>query len=481
MSNEHAKPALIGFLPPLGGLPKTEDFYDYHRTLINTGDLVYCAATTLLAAGTNHTAWNFSASAEVVNAAFSRVIWSIPCRIAPQVFSQDAFPYELATKFIEQLEIPFVSITESIQSKGYDYDPHFHKQLPAQVVRYLKVIAEKSTVVGTRGEFSAEVLSKLGIKNVEPIGCPSLFMNGPALNPALLRKKPFSEIRKIAVAYSNYQLNEHSRIGDLLSLADENNYFFVEQTANIVFKLLYYPHKLEADDFLKAAELYGGLDALENLYRSGRLRYFTNSQNWKNFLAGMDFVFGARMHGLTPAIHSGVPAYFIAHDCRVREMCEFFKLPFAAERDLASSGINAETLYNQTDYSAAMTGYPARYRNFLEFLKKNGIQPNCDASLSLVEDVDLRPVAGVEVERNPATGTAVNRRYADALFHIGKTIVQQGGTAGFERLVRACSHAWGEEIRSATTISKPSIFNMAAPGQRLAPIAPPEPSIPLRS
>lgn len=442
-----SKPVLIGFLPPIGGLPKTEEFFDYHKALINTGDIVYALAVTLLSAGKNHLAWNFSARAEVVNEAFSQVVWAIPCRIAGSPFDKDGFPYELATKFIEKLNIPFTSVTESIQSQTYDYIPDFHKTLPPEVVRYLKTIADKSHVVGARGEYSAEVLNKLGIKNVEPIGCPSLYMNGPALHPSLLKKKSFSEVQNVAVTYSNYQLRSASLIREVMSLAASKGYFFVEQTSNIVPKLLYYPGKIEPMDFLRASQCYGGLEYLRALYNANKLRYFTNFGNWKEFLSQMDFVFGARMHGLTPAIQSGVPAHFIAHDSRVREMCEFFRLPFSAERDFTTTGFDVEEIYNRTDYAAATKAYPECYRKFIQFLTANKITANCGENLEILEQLDFSPSPGVGVELNPATNKIVNLRYANELFNIGKAIADQGSVRGYERLVESCCDQWSASLK----------------------------------
>jgi hypothetical protein len=437
----------MGFLPPVGGLPKTPDFFDYHRALINTGDIAYTLATTILAAGKNHLAWNFSASAEVVNDAFSQVVWSIPCRITPAKY--DDFPYAQATEFIEKLTIPFTSVTESIQSSSYEYDSEFHRQLRPEVVRYLKVIGEKSRIVGTRGEYSADVLTKLGIKNVEPVGCPSLYINGRSLRPELLRKKPFADVKKVAVAYSNYQLNGHSLIHQMLATAAEQGYYFVEQTSNIVPKLMYYPDRLEAGDFLKANQLYGGLAALRSIYQQGHLRYFTNYQNWKSFLGEMDFVFGARMHGLTPAVQSGVPAHFIVHDSRVREMCEFFKLPFSSEQSFAATGFSAEALYGRTDYGELYARYPQLYCNFLRFLMANGIRPNCNAGLEIVNDVDFSPACGVEIELNPATDSAINRRFANEVFDIGESIVKQGSVEGYESHVKSCGQLWHAELQKS--------------------------------
>lgn len=397
------KPALIAFLPPIGGLPKTESFFKYHCDLVNTGDIVYSAAVAALCAGKNHMAWNFSASADIVNQHFSHVIWAIPCRIAAPPFDDDGFPYELATDFIEDLQIPFISITESIQSTTFDYEPDLHKRLSRKVVRYLKAIAGKSRTVGTRGYFSADVLTKLGITNAEPVGCPSLYLNGPQLSQTLLRKKPFDNIKNIALGYSNYQRNAWSQIDRFMTTAAIHGYYFVEQTSNIVPKLLYYPDRISRADLINATEHYGSLEPLIALFQQNKLRYFTNYANWKNFMFNMDFAFGARMHGLTPSVHAGVPAHFIAHDSRVREMCEFFELPFSAELTLSASEkeVDVQDLYEKTDYTDAMRSYPTKFHRFLDFLRANSITPQYGKTLQTSDQLDFSASPGVEIELDP--------------------------------------------------------------------------------
>ena len=420
------KPTLIGFLPPIGGLPKTEDYFDYHKALINTGDIVYALAITLLSAGNNNMAWNFSANAKTVNEYFSKVVWAIPCRIAPPPFHLDGFPYEAATNFIKQLDIPFTSVTESIQSSTYEYDKNLHKTLSNKVVTYLKTISEKTITIGTRGEYSAEILNKLGIKNVEPIGCPSLYMNGPTLKEKLIRKKPFSDVHNVAVTYSNYQRRTESLIQNAMSIAASNGFFFIEQTSNVVPKLLYYPDKLDPIDLIEANKHYGSLDFLRTLYNTNRLRYFTNYGNWKDFISKMDFVFGARMHGLTPAIESGIPAHFIAHDSRVREMCEFFKLPFSPEHVFSGKMFDLHKLYESTDYSSAEKIYPDKYKNFLRFLTNNNINSNTDDNLEIMDKIDYTPSPGVEIELDPGTHKTASRHHVNNLFEIASSLTKQG-------------------------------------------------------
>jgi len=408
-TSKTAKPVLIGYMPPLEGIDKTRANYAMHSSLINIGDLVYTYAGALLCGGDDFIPWNFSLTAEEVNERCSQVIFFIPCRIAPPPYDDDGYPFELVTQFIEKLTIPFTSISESVQSTGYDYSASLHKELSPKVIRYLHTIADHSVVVGTRGEYSADILKRLGISNVEPVGCLSLYLNGPQLSPKLAMKRPFSEVEKVTVAYSNYQNNKQSRIKDILQLAIDNGCHYVEQSFNLLVKALYYPGMIDAFDVHQATQFYLGLNQIQQLFEQNKVHYFTNYSIWKDFLGEMDFVFGARMHGLTPAIHAGVPALFIAHDARVREMCEFFDLPFIAEQDLPQGAdLTIENLYSRTDYQQTSQTYPLRYQAFLSFLTKNGIAANVKQDGQIHNYWQAKPSLSVlssESVRSPITAT----------------------------------------------------------------------------
>ncbi len=398
-----SRPTLIGYLPPPEGIRKTGANYPGHSQFINIGDIVYAYAGAMLTSGRNFEAWNFRMSAEEVNEKFSNVVFFIPCRIAPSLYEQDGYPYEFVTRFIERLRIPFFSLGESIQAREYEYDPAFHKSLSPRVVRYLKTIADTSPLVGTRGEYSADVLSKLGIKTAAPLGCPSLYLNGPSLPVSLLSvpKQP----EKVGVCYSNYQGNSHSRIEDFLRLADRAGYHYVEQTFGLVTQALYYPGKLSGEDIYTARRVYRDLAPLLSLLKKGQVRYFTNYRVWKDFLGTMNFAFGARMHGLTPALHAGVPAVFIAHDARVREMCEFFSLPFVSERELPEE-MNIDFFLSRCDYVPASERYKVAYGEFFRTLHRHGLGENIDAQGRIIDNWMPEPDPQVLHEEGSVRHTA---------------------------------------------------------------------------
>lgn len=391
------RPTLIGYLPPLEGIRKINANYLGHSHFINIGDIAYAHAGAKLTSGLHFAAWDFRMSAEEVSEKFSRVLFFIPCRIAPPPHDNDGYSYEFATRFIERLKIPFFSLSESIQTNNYEYETDFHRSLSPKVVRYLKTIAEKSPFIGTRGYYSAEVLSRLGIKNTLPLGCPSLYLNGPRLKDSLLTRP--DNPKKIATCYSNYQGNPHSRIDDFLRFVHQNDYYYVEQIFGLVTQALYYPGKITGSDIRTAKKIYQDLAPLVSLLKKGRVRYFTNYELWQKFLGSMDFAFGARMHGLTPALQAGKPAVFIAHDARVREMCEFFSLPFVAERELPAK-INLEFFLSHCEYAPTHKRYRAAYSDYLSCLRQHGLDNNLDSRGNIIDDWTPQPDPQVAQEEN---------------------------------------------------------------------------------
>jgi len=405
------------------------------------GDMCYTYPGTLISAGRNFVPWNFSGSVSVeeVNETCSAVISFLPCKITPPPYDKDGFDFDFVTRFVEKLKIPFIAASESVFGTSFEYERGLHRRLRPEVVRYLRTVADHSQVVGTRGAYSAEVLRSLGIHNVEPIGCPSLYINGPALNPALACARPFDSIRRIAVCYSNYQKRTDSRIQDVLACAVANGYHYVEQSFNLLVKALYYPGSIEGTDLIEAQEIFHGLNELQALFCEDRVRYFTNYRLWREFLGAMDFAFGARMHGLTPAVQGGVRAMFIAIDSRVREICEFFELPFIAEQDLPRN-IDTKALYDQADYGAAMAGYPRRYRAFLDFFVRNGVRPNCDESGRIHDFWEPEPLSDVQLGETQGIGPD-DIRHFEQICELGKRM-HEGVPSEAEMRIRELSQNW---------------------------------------
>lgn len=109
-------------------------------------------------------------------------------------------------------------------------------------------------------------------------------------------------------------------------------------------------------------------------------RLFPNMDVWIHELKKCRFSVGPRFHGNVAAILAGIPALFVCHCQRVREMIEFFGFPSVEiEKYLEILKVNNYDLSvfeDFLDYSIFNERYPSLYDNFKEFLKLNELKMN---------------------------------------------------------------------------------------------------------
>ena len=148
------------------------------------------------------------------------------------------------------------------------FDKEFYKKLNSELVEFLRKLSEYCELIGLRGEFTQEVMSKLGISNTEVIGCPSYFENG---RDRIVHKKPFGELN-IMQSSKNFTRSI-------------NNYHTVLQDFNerdIIARLTLedYTAPLQRKDEEKLCE--------------DKFHVFADIESWKNFVSQFDFMFGDR-------------------------------------------------------------------------------------------------------------------------------------------------------------------------------------------
>lgn len=187
--------------------------------------------------------------------------------------------------------------------------------------------------ITTRGEFTQKVLAHYGFEGKTiSLGCPSLFINS---NPSLGKKLEVAynntEFSKIAIAaghpaWHGLRKNERSLIeimrkfnGDYIVQADPNmiamsRNAWSEVNPEFLEKLrCYICPELNKKEFI--------------LFARNKFISFFNITAWMEYLRRYDFIVGSRFHGVMLAIQAGVPGLCIAHDSRIRELCEKSKIP----------------------------------------------------------------------------------------------------------------------------------------------------------
>jgi hypothetical protein len=158
----------------------------------------------------------------------------------------------------------------------------------------------------------------------------------------------------------------------------------IERSASRFPNLVYVAQKVEEVAWLT----YGGPartppaagfpdGASHPLVSTGRVRAFTHPWPWIRFLAGMDFVFGSRIHGNLAGLIAGTPSFVLAHDSRTLELARYFEIPHLRLPDV-DPDVDARRLYAAADYGPLNAGHATRWAAFAGYLARHGISTAFD-------------------------------------------------------------------------------------------------------
>ncbi len=297
------------------------------------------------------------------------------------------------TATIRQLRIPVVVL--GIGAQGLvDGDMKSLSSIDEEVTDFVSAVLDRSASIGVRGEFTAEYLSKLGFRDVEIIGCPSMFYHGANLKQINVGKLRADS--KIAVNVSPY-LPEMIRISDS-TLARYRQSIYVAQDVDTLGLMLDAPKKpnFRANNRI-VNENYSAL-------RNGRAYFFYDPSRWFEFLSECSFSFGSRIHGNIAALIAGTPAFVLAHDSRTLELCRYFEIPHSKLKDTPDN-VDPARLLESADYGPMQRNHLTRYRAYTGFLARNGVPFGCDDQVNLdsfdaaIAAAQLPP--GVRSQRTP--------------------------------------------------------------------------------
>ena len=99
---------------------------------------------------------------------------------------------------------------------------------------------------------------------------------------------------------------------------------------------------------------------------------FREPATWLNHMRRYCFSYGTRLHGNMAAIIAGARAVWVVHDMRLKEVCEYFRLPWVELKDVRA-GMNVEALYDRADFYPCFQVYPDRYRILFDYIDGAGL------------------------------------------------------------------------------------------------------------
>ncbi|MFC4503274.1 MULTISPECIES: polysaccharide pyruvyl transferase family protein [Streptomyces] len=271
------------------------------------------------------------------------------------------------TRLISRLRIPVVVLGVGAQA-GLDNDPARLKAMEPSVREFVSAVLERSASIGVRGEFTAKYLTDMGFKDVEIIGCPSLFMYGDRLKvekrvPALTAASRIAiNGSHSAVRYGGLEpiiTGAHARypnlcfIGQNITDARQLHWRDVDSSAGRVRQMPTHPE--------------------HPMYQEDKVRVYVDPVTWIDDLEEYDFSFGSRIHGNIAALLAGTPVTVLCGDSRTLELCRYFEIPHR-QLDEVPSDVDPARLYEEADFGGLTGNHRERFDRFTAFLEKNGLE-----------------------------------------------------------------------------------------------------------
>lgn len=231
-------------------------------------------------------------------------------------------------------------------------------------------MAERCKSIGVRGEYTAECLNLLGVKNSEIIGCPSAYkyMNGKF--PVL--KEPSFERSIVTITPLKGLLTTN-----LLKMGIKEKSSWIMQSKDEIVEM--YSSNMIMRQLRKDICFPGiGWNKLIK-YQDDHAKLFCNFKDWNQFIEEGDFSFayGTRFHGNMMELRNAVPTLWFIHDIRTWELVRTLKVPSVEYSSMSLKSFHKEELLEKCDYSDFYRSYEyitSKYRNFLY---ENGIQSFC--------------------------------------------------------------------------------------------------------
>lgn len=271
------------------------------------------------------------------------------------------------TRLIGRLKIPVVVLGVGAQT-GLNYNPDRLKPMEPSVRAFVSAVLDHSASIGVRGEFTEKYLKDMGFRDVEVIGCPSLFMYGKEL-VVQKRTQALTADSRIAINGSHSAVRRLG-MGRIISRTHSRypNLRFIGQNLSDARQL----HWRDLSD------PNGKVTAMPThpdhpMYREDKARVYVDPVTWIDDLRDFDYSFGSRIHGNIAALLAGTPATVLCADSRTLELCRYFEIPHHRIDELPED-VDPARLYEETDLSALTGNHHERFERFTAFLDRNGLE-----------------------------------------------------------------------------------------------------------
>ena len=267
------------------------------------------------------------------------------------------------TGLLRRLRIPVTILGVGAQATlGYDWTRL--ARMERSVKAFVSAVLDHGPSIGVRGELTHDYLRSLGFRDVEVVGCPSMFLWGDRMD-VQKRVPQLSRESRLAITVSPYVkamgeivMAHHARYPDLLYVAQDLQ----------TLELMVWGESAEAAATDNPIPVHLG----HPLFREDKVRLYVDPWPWIEDLRGRDFSFGTRIHGTITALLAGTPGTVLAHDSRTLELARYFGIP---HRPLTAvrPDLDAAELYDEADFTELNAGHRARFATVTQYLGRHGL------------------------------------------------------------------------------------------------------------
>ncbi|MDQ1324114.1 MAG: hypothetical protein QG587_1450, partial [Chloroflexota bacterium] len=267
------------------------------------------------------------------------------------------------TELVRRLRIPVVVLGVGAQGT-VDHGWDAIKPIEGAVKDFVSAVLDRSPTIGVRGEATHEYLNALGFRDVDVIGCPSMFRWGDTIE--VKRKAATLDAQSnIAITISPYR----TAMGNI-AMAAHARYpkltYFAQDLPTLGLMLDGTPLPSGTPDSLLPVH------PSHPFFREDRTRFYVDPWPWIDDLRDFDFSFGTRIHGTIAALLAGTPAVVLAHDSRTLELARHFDIPHRLLRDVPPD-LDPADLHAEADLTALHAGHAKRFATIVEYLARNGL------------------------------------------------------------------------------------------------------------
>ena len=338
------------------------------------------------------------------------------------------------TALLARLRIPVTILGVAAQGTATGDFGRLKPSEPA-IRAFVRAALERGPTIGVRGELTADYLRGLGFKDVEVIGCPSMFVDGPRLPTPRLTE--LTTESRLAVTISPYVEAMGTIVGANMARYPRLEYI-AQDVESLALLLWGVPWRGGTAD--KPLPVHPA----HPLIRGGRARMYVDPWTWVADLRSFAASFGTRIHGSIAAVLAGVPVVVLAHDSRTLELARYFDIPHRLFREVAPDVDPAELLAD-ADFGPLVAGHTERWLRLAEFLRRHGLDhvfAHPGAAAAFDERVASTPYPPAVMGPAPGFGAPplpASARLAAAMFRARRTLKRGSLRELRLRLLRAVS------------------------------------------